>query len=228
MLVHNAELAEQECGVKRENIFVCDSGDVVEFTKDEAEKVGRVPVGGIMYDDSGATVSEVVLKDRIHMSNEGMFVIVLTVQRGTGRLLTSPDIISRGFIYLRDSEELMGLIRQYVKQKVTREFAGKRFDAEKAKKEIKDEVTHILYDQTRRTPIVIPVINEIGGGGGPKPGGDRRPNGRPDQPRRNDDAPSNRGNTRPSFGADAPRSFPPKQQPDTEAVVPKTSTNKPY
>ncbi len=103
MLVHNARLAEKENGIPRENIFVCDPGDVIEITPDGARKAGRIPVGGVMYDDSGAVVSEVVLKDRIHMSQEGMFIIVLTVQRGTGRLLTSPDIISRGFIYMRDS-----------------------------------------------------------------------------------------------------------------------------
>jgi ribonuclease J len=95
-----------------------------------------------------------------------MFVVVLTVQRGSGRLMTSPDIISRGFIYLRDSEELMGMIRQYLKQKVVRSFSGKKIDLDVIKKELKDEITHILYDQTRRTPIVIPVINEIGGNGG--------------------------------------------------------------
>ena len=165
MLVHNARLAEKECAIPRRNIFVCDSGDVIEITTDGAKKAGRIPVGGVMYDDSGALVSEVVLKDRIHMANEGMFVVVLTLQRGTGRLLTSPDIISRGFIYLRDSEELMGLIRQYLKQKVARGFGNKKGDLDQMKKEIKDEITHVLYDQTRRTPIVIPVINEIGGGG---------------------------------------------------------------
>jgi ribonuclease J len=166
MLVHNAELAEKEAGIPRQNIFVCDSGDVIEITTEGAKKNGRIPVGGIMYDDSGATVSEVVLKDRIHMAAEGMFVIVLTVARGSGRLMTSPDIISRGFIYLRDSEELMNMIRQYLKQKVAKSFTGKRVDLDVIKKELKDEITHILYDQTRRTPIVIPVINEIGGGGG--------------------------------------------------------------
>lgn len=97
------------------------------------------------------------------MANEGMFVVVLTVNRQTGRLLTSPDIISRGFIYLRDSEELMNLIRQYLKQKIARSYGGRKVDLDVLKKEIKDEITHVLYDQTRRTPIVIPVINEIGG-----------------------------------------------------------------
>ncbi len=204
MLVHNARLAEKEAGIPRSNIFVCDSGDVIEITKEGAKKAGRVPVGGIMYDDSGAIVSEVVLKDRIHMANEGMFVVVLTVQKGTGRLLTSPDIISRGFIYLRDSEELMGLIRQYLKQKVARGFMGKKVDIDQMKKEIKDEITHVLYDQTRRTPIVIPVINEIGGG---------NPNQKPQA-------------TKPvekqaAFKRPQPKKFPPKQVPDSEAQVPK-------
>lgn len=165
MLVHNAELAEKECGIPRQNIFVCDSGDVVEIDQNkQAKKTGRIQVGGVMYDDSGAEVSEVVLKDRIHMANEGMFVVVLTVARKGGRLMTSPDIISRGFIYLRDSEELMGKMRQYLKQKIQRAYMGKRPDMEILKKELRDEITHILYDETRRTPIVIPVINEVGDG----------------------------------------------------------------
>ena len=223
MLVHNAELAEKEAAIPRENIFVCDSGDVIEITPEGAKKNGRVPVGGIMYDDSGAIVSEVVLKDRIHMATEGMFVVVLTVQRGSGRLMTSPDIISRGFIYLRDSEELMNTIRQYLKQKVARSFGGKRVDMDQLKKELRDEITHVLYDQTRRTPIVIPVINEIGGGGG---GGNR--DGRPaqrreQQPQQQDEAAPQEGGVRPhysrsdSYQKPAPKQFPKPQVPDTEA-----------
>lgn len=205
MLVHNAELAEQACGIPRDHIFVCDSGDVIEIDPLGAKKAGRVPVGGIMYDDSGEIVSEVVLKDRIHMASEGMFVVVLTVQRGTGRLLTSPDIISRGFIYLRDSEELMGTIRQYLKQKVARSFGGKKVDLDVIKKELKDEITHILYDQTRRTPIVIPVVNEIG------PGGQVRVAA-------GDSKKQDRARTK-------PRKFPPPQVPDTEVVMPKHPTD---
>jgi ribonuclease J len=213
MLVHNAELAEKECGIPRDHIFVCDAGDIIEITPDGASKVGRVPVGGIMYDDSGAIVSEVVLKDRIHMSMEGMFVVVLTIQRGTGRLLTSPDIISRGFIYLRDSEELMGMIRAYLKQKAARAFSG-RYDLDVIKKEIKDEVTHILYDQTRRTPIVIPVINEIGGG-----------NSKPQQPGRA----NQQTEQKPIMGVPprSQRKFPPKQIPDSEVQVPNKGSDVP-
>lgn len=162
MLAHNAFLANKEAGIPREKIFVCDSGDVVEFDQHGVgRKAGRVPVGGIMYDDSGAEVSEVVLKDRIHMAAEGMFIVVLTIDRRSGRLLTSPDIISRGFIYLRDSEELMNTVRSYLKQKTARSYGGRSVDIDVLKKELKDEITHILYDKTRRTPIVIPVVNEI-------------------------------------------------------------------
>lgn len=217
MLVHNAELAEKECNIPRERIFVCDAGDVVEFDHEGAHKIGRIQVGGVMYDDSGAIVSEVVLKDRIHMSQEGMFVVVLTIQRGTGRLLTSPDIISRGFIYLRDSEELMGMIRAYLKQKAARAFAGK-YDLDVIKKEIKDEVTHILYDQTRRTPIVIPVINEIGASGPQKSGGKQRP-----QQQGNGN-----GQQRPLTPSGSKRRFPPKQVPDSEATVPRRDETPSY
>ena len=204
MLHHNAELAEKACGIPRDNIFVCDAGDVIEITNDGAKKTGRVPVGGIMYDDSGAIVSEVVLKDRMHMATEGMFVVVLTLSRGSQRLMTSPDIISRGFIYLRDSEELMGSVRQYIKQKVSR-IGAKRFDMDVLKKELKDEITHILYDQTRRTPIVIPVINEIGGGGS-----QNHP--------QNQDNRIAKDNKR--HQSQPPRKFPQPQVPDSEANQP--------
>ena len=204
MLVHNARLAEKECGIPRQNIFVCDPGDIIEFTSDGAHKIGRiVHSGGTMYDDAGAVVSEVVLKDRIHMSQEGIFIVILTVQRGTGRLLTSPDIISRGFIYMRDNEELMGMIRQYLKQKAARSFSGK-YDIEVVKKEIKDEVTHILYDQTRRTPIVIPVVNEVGGAA--------KAHGR---------APQTKSAGQPLMPQPSGKRFPRKQTPDTETVVPR-------
>ena len=167
-LVHNAEIAERSCGIPKENIFVCDAGDVVEFYHDgTAMRTERIHVGNIMYDNVGSIVPDAVLKDRIHMSTEGIFVVVLTVQKGTGRMLSNPDIISRGFIYLRDSEELISSIRQYAKQKVSRVYASRRVDMEEFKRSLREEITQILYDQTSRTPIVIPVINEVGSSNSP-------------------------------------------------------------
>ena len=207
MLVHNARLAEKENGIPRDNIFVCDPGDVIEITSEGAKKTGRIPVGGIMYDDSGTVVSEVVLKDRLHMSQEGMFIVVLTIQRETGRLLTSPDIISRGFIYMKDNEELMNTVRQYLKQKVARGFGNKKVDMDVMKKELRDEITHILFDQTRRTPIVIPVINEVGG----RPGGQDRGRASTGNPDSSPDVPR----------MPTPPKFPPRQEPDSETVAPR-------
>ena len=214
MLAHNAELAVNACGMSSDNVFVSDSGDIHEFLHDgTARKAGRIPVGGDMYDDSGAIVSEVVLKDRIHMSQEGMFVVVLTVQKGTGRLLASPDIISRGFIYLRDSEELMNTIRQYLRQKASRMYAGGRVDLDTFKKELRDEITHLLYDQTRRTPIVIPVVNEIGGSAKPQ-NGSVQPAAQAQQ-------------SKPTqFKKPAPKKFPPRQAPDSEATARRPMTER--
>lgn len=161
MLVHNAELAHREQKMPKENIFVMDNGDVLELTSTTAAKTRRVKVGSVMYDQAGEEVSEVVLKDRIHMSTDGIFTVMLTINR-QGQLLTSPDIVSRGFIYLRDSEELMGKIRRYLKQKLASANNSGRVDIDSLKKAIKEDVSHILYDETQRTPIVIPVINEIG------------------------------------------------------------------
>ena len=98
------------------------------------------------------------------MSQDGLVAVVLTVDRKTGQNLTSPDIISRGFIYMRDNEELMSDLRVELKRAVNQRF--KRIDLDRFKQEIKDHVTHFLYDRTQRSPIVIPVINVVGG----KPG----------------------------------------------------------
>jgi ribonuclease J len=151
------------------------------------------------------------------MATEGMFVVVLTLQKGTGRLLTSPDIISRGFIYLRDSEELMSLIRQYLKQKMARGLNGK-YDVEALKKEIKDEVTHILYDQTHRTPIVIPVINEIGLRSAGSPTGKK--------PQANHSTQAQGAPMRPTMPMTPRRKFPERQIPDTEANDTKARENR--
>ncbi len=169
MLVRNAELAVKDCNIKLENTFVMDSGDVLELTANDAAKTGRVKVGSIMIDDSGGEVSEVVLKDRLHMATEGIFTVILTIDKKSGRLASSPDIISRGFIYLKDSEKLMGKVRQYLKQKAAQAYGkGAPKDLDVLKKEIRDDVAHILFDETKGTPVVISVVNEINANSGYK------------------------------------------------------------
>lgn len=161
MLEHNAEMAENVVGIPKDRILVSDDGDVVELTKDQRiRKVGRIHAGNKLYDDADQPVHEAVVKDRIHISREGIFVIVLTLSKKTGRLVKTPDIVSRAFIYLDNSEELIGKIRHYLRVK-TDHTVMTDAQLKALKDEIKEEVTHILFDATGHTPIVIPVINKV-------------------------------------------------------------------
>lgn len=148
-------------GIARKDCLNVENGDVVVVGKNKMEIGGQVPNGTILVDQTGAIVSGVVVKDRVLMAEEGLVSVVLTVDKKTGQLLTSPDIISRGFIYMKDNEELMNEFRNSLRRAVTQRF--KRVDLDRFKAELKDYVTHFLYEQTQRSPIVIPVVNVIGG-----------------------------------------------------------------
>lgn len=161
MLQHNAEMAQKVLGMKREQILVADSGDIIELTKErKIKKGGRIQVGSILYDNTGNTVHDAVVKDRLHISTEGIFIIVLTINKKTSRLIKTPDVISRGFVYLKDSEELISKIRHYLRVKTDREVS-RQIDINDFKQEIKDDVSHLLFDSTGHTPIVIPVVNKV-------------------------------------------------------------------
>ena len=101
------------------------------------------------------------MKDRVLLAEEGLVAVVLTIDKKTSNLLTSPDIISRGFIYMREQEEIMNGLRTEVRRAVTQRY--KRIDIDRFKAELKDHITHYLFEQTGRSPIVIPVVNIIGG-----------------------------------------------------------------
>lgn len=158
---YHAELAIQE-GWPRANVFLPNNGDSLLFTKDTAEPGGEVPHGSLLVDQTGTIVSNVVIKDRLMLAEEGLVAVVLTIDKRTGSLLTSPDIISRGFIYMRDSEELMNTFRTELKRAVAQRY--KRVDLDRFKQELKEHVTHFLFEYTGRSPIVIPVVNVISGG----------------------------------------------------------------
>ena len=161
MLQHNAEMAENVVGIPKDRIIVADDGDIIELMPDQTiHKNGRIHVGNKLYDDADQQVNEAVVKDRIHISREGIFVVILTLSKKTGRLIKTPDIVSRAFIYLDNSEELIGKIRHYLRAK-TDHTVSTDDDIKAMKEEIKEDVTHILFDATGHTPIVIPVINKV-------------------------------------------------------------------
>jgi ribonuclease J len=150
-------------GIPRANTLNTDNGQVVAFTPDKMELAGDVPHGTVLVDQTGALVSNIVVKDRVLLAEEGLVAVVLTIDKKTGNLLTSPDIISRGFIYMRENEEVMNGLRQELRRAVQQRF--KRVDLDRFKAELKDHVTHYLFEQTQRSPIIIPVVNIIGGKG---------------------------------------------------------------
>ena len=147
-------------GIPRANCVNAENGQIILVGKDKIEADGSVPHGTILVDQTGAIVSSIVVKDRVLLAEEGLVAVVLTIDKKTGQLLTSPDIISRGFIYMKDNEELMNEFRAELRRAVTQRF--KRVDLDRFKAELKDYVTHFLYEQTQRSPIVIPVVNVIG------------------------------------------------------------------
>lgn len=149
-------------GIPRKNTINADNGEVIAFTADSMEPAGTIPHGTVLVDQTGAIVSNIVVKDRLMLAEEGLVAVVLTVDKRTGNLATSPDIISRGFIYMRDNEELMNNFRAELRRAVGQRF--KRVDLDRFKQEIREHVTHFLFEQTQRSPIVIPVVNVIGGG----------------------------------------------------------------
>lgn len=154
------ELAIEQ-GIPRANTVNALNGQVIALTADKMEIIGEVPSGTILVDQTGAIVSNVVVKDRVLLAEEGLVAVVLTVDKKTGNLLTSPDIISRGFIYMREKEEIMNGLRNEVRRAVQQRY--KRIDLDRFKAEIKDHITHYLFEQTQRSPIVIPVVNILGG-----------------------------------------------------------------
>lgn len=167
---YHIELAIEH-GIPRKNCLNVGNGQIVEFSSDKMEIGSEVPHGTVLVDQTGATVSSVVVKDRLMLSNEGLVAVVLTVDKKSGQLLSSPDIISRGFIYMKDQEKLMGEFRNELKRAVAQRY--KRVDLDRFKLELKEHVTHFLYDKTGRSPIVIPVVNVVGGA---KPQNQKGPN----------------------------------------------------
>jgi ribonuclease J len=176
---YHQEIAIEE-GWNRKNVIMADDGDSFYFTKDSWEKGADVPHGHILVDQTGSVVSNVVVKDRLMLAEQGVVAVVLTVDRKSGNLMTSPDIITRGFIYIRDSEELMNDFRIELKRAVAQRF--KRIDIDRFKAELKDHITHFLFERTGRSPIVIPVVNIIGGSGNNQKSTDKRQGNKSSQP----------------------------------------------
>lgn len=160
-LTAHAELA-QTMGVPKENTIVLSSGDVLEIDEHHASKVGKVQAQGIMVDGLGVgDVGNIVLRDRQHLSENGLIIIVLTLEKYTNQLLAGPDIVSRGFVYVRESEYLMDEAKNIVYAALERCLDNQVSDWSKIKTEIKDSLSDYLWKKMKRNPMILPVIMEV-------------------------------------------------------------------
>ena len=156
-----ARIAEK-MGMEKDHIFMLSSGDVLEVSEDSAKVTGKVHTGAIMVDGLGVgDVGNIVLRDRQHLAEDGIIIVVLTLQSGTGQVLAGPDIVSRGFVYVRGSEDLMESARAVLIDTMDRCMDKNITDWTKIKNEIKDALGDFVWKETQRRPMIMPIIMEV-------------------------------------------------------------------
>ncbi|MBO0585929.1 MULTISPECIES: ribonuclease J [unclassified Sporosarcina] len=161
MLKIHTDLAVS-CDVPRENTFIMGNGDVLALTQDEAHLAGRIPSGDVYIDGSGiGDIGSVVLRDRRILSEDGLVIVVATVDLKRNRVVSGPDIISRGFVYMRESGAMIHEAQQMLSKQMQRKLASSPADFDALKSEIIDVLGPYLYDKTKRKPMVLPVIMEV-------------------------------------------------------------------
>ena len=149
-------------GVPKEQIFLMQSGDVLEMDQDYAEIVDQVQHGGVLVDGLGVgDVGNIVLRDRQNLSQDGIIIVVLTLEKYTNRLLAGPDIVSRGFVYVRESENLMEEAHQVVSDAVESCLMHRISDWTKIKNVIRDTLSEYLWKKMKRSPMILPIIMEV-------------------------------------------------------------------
>ena len=149
-------------GIPEKNIFLLNIGQVVETDSVEMKVVGQVPAGKVLVDGLGVgDVGSVVLRDRKHLSEDGLIVVVTTINRETGAVAAGPDIVSRGFVYVRESEALMDEAKQLVK-KTLRTCADRNIrEWGNIKSSVRDELGNFIFQKTKRNPMILPIIMEV-------------------------------------------------------------------
>ena len=147
---------------RSENIFMIQSGDVLEMDDEKAEVAGKVPVGAILVDGLGVgDVGNVVLRDRQHLAEDGILIVVLALDSGSDQLVSGPDIVSRGFVYVRESDELLDEARLLVNEAVQGCLDKGKADWGKLKSTIKEVLSDFVWKKTKRRPMILPIIMEV-------------------------------------------------------------------
>jgi len=156
-----AKIAEN-LGIPKDDIFILSSGDVLEVSEEKAQVTGKVPVGSILVDGLGVgDVGNIVLRDRQHLAEDGILIVVMALDRVDGYLVSGPDIVSRGFVYVRESDELMDEARQLVNDTLEELLDKGVTDWGKLKTATKDVLSDYVWKKTKRSPMILPIIMEV-------------------------------------------------------------------
>lgn len=160
-LIRHAEIAEM-MGIPKDNIFIISSGDVLTLSKEKGAVTGKVPAQGILVDGLGVgDVGNIVLRDRQHLSENGLIIVVVSLEKYSNQVLAGPDIVSRGFVYVRESEDLMEEARVVVEKALDKALSKNNTDWGKMKAEIKDSLSDFIWKRTKRNPMILPIIMEV-------------------------------------------------------------------
>jgi len=160
-LVKHSQLA-QELGISKDHIFIAENGQVLEFTPDKGSVVGKVTAGIVLVDGLGVgDVGNIVLRDRRQLSQEGILIVVITMDKQSGSVLAGPDIVSRGFVYVRESEELMDEAKLKVRQTLEKCELNNITEWATIKSSVRDTLGKYLYEKTRRRPMILPIIMDV-------------------------------------------------------------------
>ncbi|MGG2015180.1 ribonuclease J [Bacillus sp. S10(2024)] len=161
-MLHHHRLLAESVGVKKDNIFVANNGDVVDIRNQVAYQTRRIPAGNVYVDGLGiGDVGNIILRDRKQLAEDGMLVIVITLSKQEGKMISGPDIISRGFVYVRDSEDFMKKINQLVTTTIHNLQKKDVNNWNVLKKHIRETLGQFLYEQTKRKPMILPIIIEV-------------------------------------------------------------------
>ena len=160
-LVLHKRLAE-EVGVKPGNSFVLGNGSVLEIDENDAKVSGTIPVGQVLVDGLGVgDVGNIVLRDRKHLAEDGLIIIVVTIDHQERKMVNRPDVISRGFVYVREAEQLIEGVKDVSANAVEESLSRRNVDWSTMKSSVKSTVARYIYEQTKRNPMILPIIEEI-------------------------------------------------------------------
>ena len=149
-------------GIPKENILIADNGRVAEISKKALRCTSTVPAGRVFVDGYGVgDVGSVVLRDRKHLAQDGLVIVVVCIDRESGMIVSGPDVVTRGFVYVKESEELINAAREVAVEAIEAQTDGGYFDWNSIKASLRDEISHLMYERTKRSPMILPVIMEV-------------------------------------------------------------------